>query len=63
MNGGITVNGIWPSASQGGSDFALTEIAVVSHLLRHSSLDLTSKLYLQLGLRDLLAAVNRLQEL
>ena len=28
----------------------------------HSSLDLTAKLYLQLGLRDLLDAVNKLPE-
>ena len=37
-------------------------IAVVSQLMRHSSLDLTAKLYLSLGLRDLLAAVNKLPE-
>ena len=28
--------------------------------MRYSSLDLTAKLYLSLGLRDLLAAVNKL---
>ena len=37
-------------------------IAVVSQLMRHSSLDLTAKLYLSLGLRDLLAVVNKLPE-
>ena len=37
-------------------------IAVVSQWVRHSSLDLTAKLYLSLGLRDLLAAVNILPE-
>jgi len=30
--------------------------------MRHSSFDLTAKLYGSLGLRDLLAAVNKLPE-
>ncbi len=37
-------------------------IAVVSQLMRHSSLDLTAKLYLSLGLRDLLDEVNKIPE-
>ena len=63
-NGRITVNGSWPLVigltTQ--SDFALTEIAVVSLLMRHSLLDLTAKLYGSLGLRDWLGEVNKLPE-
>ena len=37
-------------------------IAVVSQLMRHSSFDLTARLYLSLGLRDLLDEVNKIPE-